>query len=312
MKLSRIDTKLNKYFDIAINFRSNQLTLSRAAGCQGPGSLIRDGKDFFFDFFIFKSEETEKLKPLFPLAEVEEREKYYLAREKIVEPTLVAFLTELDNINGLVICYAGIESGNMVIKGFMHENSETDFSNLLYKYNYTEFEIVKITLKPSSGFYDFMKNIGTALNSITISLPFSEFSHYRVIKTLNEPNAILQFVDNSPLDGSFRVIIYSDRDLSNVEGMTVISATDHIYETKTDDSTLILLSSKAKSADLTFNFMFMYVQNDRLFIDFIMPQYRVKDYFKAIVDTEIELNNFEWLTIESYGSLIDLNNEFDL
>jgi hypothetical protein len=43
-----------------------------------------------------------------------------------------------------------------------------------------------------------------------------------------------------------------------------------------------------------------------------MPQYRVKDYFKLIVDTEIDLKNFEWVVLESYGSLIDLNKEFDL
>jgi len=224
----------------------------------------------------------------------------------------VEFFTDLDNINGLVICYAGIESGNMIIRGFMHENSEMDFSDLIYKYNHTEFKIVKITLKPSPGFYDFMKNTDTALKSITISLPVSEFSHYRVIKILKERNTIVQFVDNNPIDGSFRAILYSEIDLSNVEGMTVISERDHIYETKTDDSILLLLASKARNNNLTFNFMFMYVYGDRLVINFILPAYRAKDYFKQIVDTEIDLNNFEWLTLEFYGPLSDMDIESDL
>jgi len=311
MKLSRINTKLTRYFDIAINFRSNHLALSRAAGYDGPGFLFRNGKDFFFDFFIVKSNNIDRLKPIFQFADVEEREQYFLAREKITNSALVEFFTDIDNINGLVICYAGIQSGNMIIKGFMHENSETDFSDLMYKYNHTKFDIVKITLKPSPGFYDFMNSMGKDLKNITISLPLSDFSQYRVIKMLQEANTIVQFVDNNPVDGSFRVIIYSEKDLSNVEGITVISETDHIYETKTDDPTLLLLASKAQNNSITFNFLFMYVSGDRLFLNFIMPEYRAKDYFKVIIDTEIELKNFEWVTLESYGYLSDMNIESD-
>ena len=311
MKLSRINTKLNKYFEIALNFISNQLALSQATGYDGPGALIRDGRNFFFDFFILKSEDIERLKPLFQFAEVNERERYFRVREKIIDPALVEFFTDLDNIDGLVICDAEIKSGNLIIRGFMHENSEMDFSDLIYKYNHTEFKIVKITIKPSPGFYDFMKNIDTVLKSITISLPVSEFSHYRVIKILKEDNATAQFVDNNPIDGSFRAIIYSEMDLSNVEGMTVISERDHIYETKTDDSILLLLASKARYDNITFNFMFMHVYGDRLAINFILPEYRAKDYFKVIVDTEIDIKNFEWLTLESYGPLSDMNMESD-
>ncbi|AGO61831.1 hypothetical protein [Ferroplasma acidarmanus] len=311
MKLSRIDTKLNKYFEIALNFKSNHLALSQATGYEGAGALFRDGDDLFFDFFILKSEDIGRLKPLFQLAEVNEREHYFLVREKMTDPALVEFFTDLDNINGLVISYAGIESGNMIIKGFMHENSEMDFSNLIYKYNYTEFNIVQITLKPSPGFYYFMKNTDTALQSIIVSLPVAEFSQYRVIKILKETNATVQFVDNNPIHGSFRAIIYSDRDLSSVENMTVISERDHIYETKTNDSILLLLASKAMSNNLTLNFMFLYVYGDRLVINFILPTYRAKDYFKQIIDTEIDLNNFAWLTLESYGPVNDGNMESD-
>ena len=312
MKLSRINTKLNKYLEIALNFRSNQLALSQATGYDGTGALIRDGKDFFFDFFILKSQDIERLKPLFQFADVNERERYFRVREKINDPVLAEFFTDLDNINGLVICSTGIESGNMIIKGFMHENSEMDLSDLIYKYNHTEFKIVKITVKPSTGFYDFMKNINTVLKSITISLPVAEFSQYRVIKILKETDTTLQFVDNNQIDGSFRAILYSERDLSDVEGLTVISERDHIYETKTEESTLLLLTSKARYNNLTFNFMFMYVYGDRLVLNFILPEYVAKEYFKQIVDTEIDVNNFEWLTLESYGPISDMDMESDL
>jgi len=86
MKLSRINTKLNKYFEIVLNFKSNQLALSQATGYDGSGALVRDGNDFFFDFFILKSEDIERLKSLFQFAEVNERERYFRVREKMTEP----------------------------------------------------------------------------------------------------------------------------------------------------------------------------------------------------------------------------------
>ena len=90
----------------------------------------------------------------------------------------------------------------MKLKGFMHINSETDFSNLLSKYNYMQVNIEKLSLKPSMGFYDFIKNIGIPLKCITIYLPMSEFSQYQIIKVLKGTNTVIQYVDNITKGGS--------------------------------------------------------------------------------------------------------------
>ena len=303
MKPVQFDLKLSKYFDISINFNSRQIALFRATGYNGPGSLIMDGHDFVFNVFIQKSDDITASKPFFQLADIEERKRYYLYSEKIQDPYLSGFLGDLDSINGLVISYAGIEAGKIKLKGFMHTNCETDFSNLLSKYNYMQANIEKLTLKPSMGFYDFMKNMGIPLKCITISLPMSEFSQYRTIKVLKGTNTVIQYVDNIPRGGKFRVILYSDRDLGKVEGINVISAVDHIYETSTDESILLLFASNARKNNITSNFTFMYENEGKLFLTFIVPEFMAKGYFRLIVDTEIDLKNFEWVTLESHGDL---------
>ena len=303
MKPVNFDLKLSKYVDISINLNSRQIALFRATGYNGSGSLIMDSHDFVFNVFIPKSDDITALKPFLQLADIEERGPYYFYSEKIQDPYLSGFLGDLDSINGLVISYAGIEAGKMKLKGFMHTNSETDFSNLLSKYNYMQANIEELTLKPSMGFYDFMKNMGIPLKCITISLPMSEFSQYRTIKVLKGTNTVIQYVDNIPKGGKFRIILYSDSNLGEVEGINVISGVDHIYETSTDESILLLFASNTRKNNITSNFTFMYESDDKLFLNFIVPEFMAKEYFQLIVDTEIDLKNFEWVTLEFYGDL---------
>ena len=121
----------------------------------------------------------------------------------------------------------------------MHENTEMAFSDLLSKHCHEKSTIAKIILKPSRGFLDHLSEMDVKLKNIIISLPMKEFDHYRVIRMLRETGATGQFIDNYPLNGTFRLIVYSDRDLSSVQGMEEISGTDHIYETKTAEDILL-------------------------------------------------------------------------
>ena len=311
MKPVNFDLKLSKYFDISINFNSRQIALFRATGYNSAGCLIRDGHDFLFNLFIPKTDDITALKPFFQLVDIEEKARYYFYSEKIQDPYLSGFLGDLDSINGLVISYAGIESGKLKLQGFMHTNSETDFSNLLSKYNYMQVNIEKLTFKPSMGFYNFMKNMEIPLKSITISLPMSEFSQYQIIKVLKGTNTVIQYVDNITKGGKFRIILYSDSNLGNVEGIKVISDIDHIYETSIDESILVLFASNIIKNNITSNFTFMYESEDKLLLNFIVPEFMAKEYFRLIVDTEIDLKNFEWVTLESYGDLDNFERSFN-
>lgn len=307
MKLLQEDAPLSKYFEIFLNINSRQLILSRATNFSGFGTLARDGNNFYFYVFIPKSSVNDPLMPFFPLANVEERELYYVSREKIEDKGTIDFINDLDCINGLVISYAGIESGNMIIKGFMHENTEMAFSDLLSKHCQEKSTIAKIILKPSRGFLDHLSEMDVKLKNIIISLPMKEFDHYRVIRMLRETGATGQFIDNYPLNGTFRLIVYSDQDLSSVQGMEEISGTDHIYETKTDEDILLLLASKAKKHRLTWSFLFIYASDDKLFMNFILPEYRAKEYFQLIVDTEMDMKKLDWVTLELYRNLNSKN-----
>jgi hypothetical protein len=301
MKFLQIDTKLSKYFEILLNINSRQSILSRATKFNGFGSLVRDGNNFFFDVFIPKYSNNEPLKQFFPLADVQERQRYYVSRELVEDIEAIEFINGLDSINGLVISYAGIETGNIVIKGFMHQNAEIDFSDLLSGHSIRKSCIAKVTLKPTMGFLDFMNEMNVKLKNIIISLPIKEFAHYRVIKLLRDTGGIGQFADNYPLNGSFRLMIYCDRDLSSEDGIQVISSSDHVYETKTDEDILLLLASKAKNNRISWSFMFIYVSDDKLFMSFILPEYRAREYFQLIVDTEMDLKKLDWVTLESYS-----------
>ena len=48
-----------------------------------------------------------------------------------------------------------------------------------------------------------------------------------------------------------------------------------------------------------------------LLLNFIVPEFMAKEYFRLIVDTEIDLKNFEWVTLESYGDLDNFERLFN-
>jgi hypothetical protein len=55
----------------------------------------------------------------------------------------------------------------------------------------------------------------------------------------------------------------------------------------------------------------MYESEDKLLLNFIVPEFMAKEYFRLIVDTEIDLKNFEWVTLESYGDLDNFERLFN-
>jgi hypothetical protein len=301
MNILQIDSRLSKYFEIWINNNSRQLILSRSANFRGFGTLVRHDDDYYFDVLIPKSSNIEQLRPFFTLINIQERPLYYVSREKIEDNQTTDIIKKLDEIPGLVISYTGIEPGYMVIKGFMHKNSECYFSDLLSEHIRGRTSITKVILKPSRGFLDLMRNINIGLKNIIISLPMKEFDQYRVIKMLRDTGSIGQFIDNYTVNGQFRMIIYSDRSLSDVEGLDEISAHDHVYETRTDDEILLILAAKAMKERITWIFFFIYTKDDKIYLNFILPDFRARDYFKLIVDTEMDLKKLDWVTLESYS-----------
>jgi hypothetical protein len=303
MKFSDVDRRLNRYFEIILNLESPKSLMTRAVNFSGICSITRDNDNFFFNIFLPKDSDVEKFKPFFTLFGIEERELYYLSRERITDIRFVGLIKDLDSIKGLTINFIYIRSGYTVISGFMHENSEMEFSDMLSKHIHGESIISGITLKQSQGMLNSMQDECVKLKSILISLPLKNFEHYRVTKLLRDTGSIGQFVDNNPLNGSFRLIIYSNTDISSVDGIEEISGIDHIYETETDDEILLKLASKAHNKNVTWNFLFMYASDDKLFLNFILPEFRSKEYFNLIVDTEMDFKKLDWVTIESYREI---------
>jgi hypothetical protein len=187
----------------------------------------------------------------------------------------------------------------------MLESSTMAFSDLIADYVSTNGIIAKVSLKPSNGIFDYMKYWCANLKSIVISLPMSVFGHYRVIKALKNTGAIAQFIDNYSHEGQFRLIIFSDKNYKEFDSMKEISRENHIYVTRTDEDILNILAAKAMKKNITWNFLFMYADESKLYINFILPDFRAREYFNLIVDTEMDLKHLDWVTLEYYGDAVN-------
>ncbi len=42
-------------------------------------------------------------------------------------------------------------------------------------------------------------------------------------------------------------------------------------------------------------------------MNFILPEYRAKEYFQLIVDTEMDMKKLDWVTLELYRNLNSKN-----
>jgi hypothetical protein len=307
MEFLEMNLKLTKYFELKIEMNSLHIAVTESIDLDVPCSLTRENDDIFMTIFIPKTINYEKLIPFFPILNVEERQLYYMIRRKIVDENIVNFIRKLDDIDGLVLPYININGRWLVLRGFMHEKSTMAFSDLLSDYLPRNGMIAKVSLKPSEGSLEYMDKWHIKLKTIVVSLPMSAFGHYRVISMLKNTGAIGQFVDNYPREGQFRLLIFSDRDGKEFDTMVELSKDEHIYYTKTDEDILNILSEKAMNKNIAWNFLFMYADENKLYLKFILPEFRAREYLNLIVDTEMELKKMDWVTLEYYGDAIDPN-----
>lgn len=305
MEFSEVNLKLSKYFELKIRLRSLPMAVSDSIGFNAPCALVRDEDKIFLSVFLPKTYDYTKFTPFFPLLGVEERELYFMVKKKISDERVLSFLMKLDNIDGLAVPYMKIEGKYLILTGYMLESSTMAFSDLISEYISVNGILAKISIKPSMGIFDYMKSWCVNLKSIVISLPMSIFGHYRLITALKDTGAIAQFIDNYSLEGQFRTIIYSDKNLEGFENMLKISEDEHIYTTKTDEDILNLLANKAMKKNITWNFLFMYADENKFYMNFVLPDFRAREYFNLIVDTEMDLKHLDWVTLEYFGDVVN-------
>ncbi|WMT50736.1 MAG: hypothetical protein RE471_07075 [Ferroplasma sp.] len=305
MEFAEINRELTKYFELKIELNALPLAISGGLDLEAPCSITRDEDELFMTICIPKITGYEKLVPFFPLLGVDERQLYYTSRKKIVNESIADLIRKLDSITGLEIPYTKVEGKYLVLIGFMHESSTMAFSDLLSEYLPIKGVVAKVTLRPTSGFLDYMEDWCVNLKSIVISLPISVFGNYRVVKALKNTGAIGQFIDNYPNNGQFRLLIFANKDMKEFDGMEELSGDDHIYLTRTDEDILLFLANKAMKKNISWNFLFMYADDDKLYMNFILPDFRAKEYFNLIVDTEMDLKHLDWVTLEYYGDAVN-------
>jgi hypothetical protein len=306
MEFSKLDMKLSELFQLKIKLNFFPAGIDDNPNLVINSPITRENNEFFINILLPKTPEYSKFSSFFSILGIQERPLYTIVRKSIQNNDLRNLLLELDNIDGLEISYTTIEHGYLIITGFMHSASTKAFSDIIYENLGKARSISKINLRPVEGFINYTTQHYKGLKSLTISLPMSVFGHYRVINTLKTTGAIAQFIDNYPIDGKFRIFIYADKQIRNVDGLEEISAEDHIYQTETDEDVFLKLTARAMDRHMTWNFLFMYADNEKLYMNFIVPDIRLREYFDLIIDTEMELKNLEWVVLEHYGD-IDYN-----
>ena len=305
MEFLEMNLKLTKYFELKIELNALPMAISGGLDLEAPCSITREEDELFMTICIPKITGYEKFTPFFPLLGVEERHFYFMSRKKIVNENVADFIRKLDSITGLEIPYTLVEGKYLVLRGFMHESSTMAFSDLLSEYLPMKGVVAKATLRPTSGFLDYMEDWCVNLKSIVISLPMSIFGHYRVVKALSDTGAIGQFLDNYPNEGQFRLLIFANKDGKEFDSMEALSGDDHIYFTRTDEDILLFLANKAMKKNISWNFLFMYADENKLYMNFILPDFRAREYFNLIVDTEMDLKHMDWVTLEYYGDAVN-------
>jgi hypothetical protein len=306
MEFAKLDMKLSKLFQLKIKLNFFPVGIDDNPNLIVNSPLTREDNKFFINILLPKTPEYAKVRSFIGLIGIQERQLYTIARKPIEDNVLNNLLRELDDVSGLVISYTTIEDEYLIITGFMHSDATKSFSDIIYEYLGKTRFISKINLRSVEGFIQYTMQHYKGLKSLNISLPMSVFGHYRVVNALKTTGAIAQFVDNYPIGGKFRVFIYSDKQIRNVDGLKEISAEDRIYQTETDEDVFLKLTARAMDRHMTWNFLFMYADNEKLYLNFIVPDIRLREYFDLIIDTEMELKNLEWVVLEHYGD-IDYN-----
>ena len=303
MEFSKLEMKLSNLFQLKIrlNFIPTGIDDNPDLTINSPITL--ENEDLFLNIILPKTAEYDKFRSVFGIIGLEERLLYTIFRKKIEDIELYNLIKKLCDISGLNVAYTTIENGYLVITGFMHDNATGAFSDILYEFTGKNHLISKINLRPTEGFLQYSVQNYPNLKSLAISLPMTVFGHYRVVDALKNTGSVAQFKNNYPIDGKFMIIIYSDREIRNVDGLKVISKEDHIYETLTDEDIFIKLTNTAMNKNITWNFLFMYADEEKLYMNFILPDLRIREYFSLVIDLEMELKHLDWVTLEHYGDI---------
>ncbi len=302
MEIEDIDNKLDMHFEIHFNDWSKITEISRELSYNGEITIISEEKSIYF-YVFFPKNDADKYRYLFPLFDVEERKNYFMALGRINNRNIKDTIDSISNIDGLIINSYWLKSGSIVMEGYFHHNKLQEFSNIILSQIVQAKNINKILLRPVKSIYANIKNCCQNFKNIVISIKYDEFNNARVAQLLKNTDTIAQLIDNYPVNNKFRIILYSNDDLTKYDGINIISREDGIYTTKIEDDFLGVLGRKTFESRISWQYSFIYEKMGRIYASFLIPDYRAREYIDMIIASQMEIKRMDLVTIENYSNI---------
>ena len=302
MEIEDIDNKLDMHFEIHFNDWSKITEISRELSYNGEITIISEEKSIYF-YVFFPKNDADKYRYLFPLFDVEERKNYFMALGRINNRNIKDTIDSISNIDGLIINSYWLKSGSIVMEGYFHHNKLQEFSNIILSQIVQAQNINKILLRPVKSIYANIRNSCQNFKNIVISIKYDEFTNARVAQLLKNTDTIAQLIDNYPVNNKFRIILYSNDDLTKYDGINIISREDGIYTTKIEDDFLGVLGRKTFESRISWQYSFIYEKMGRIYASFLIPDYRAREYIDMIIASQMEIKRMDLVTIENYSNI---------
>ncbi|WP_287960362.1 hypothetical protein [Acidiplasma sp.] len=302
MEIEDIDNKLDMHFEIHFNDWSKITEISRELSYNGEIAIISEEKSIYF-YVFFPKNDADKYRYLFPLFDVEERKNYFMALGRINNRNIKDTIDSISNIDGLIINSYWLKSGSIVMEGYFHHNKLQEFSNIILSQIVQAKNINKILLRPVKSIYANIRNSCQNFKNIVISIKYDEFNNARVAQLLKNTDTIAQLIDNYPVNNKFRIILYSNDDLTKYDGINIISREDGIYTTKIEDDFLGVLGRKTFESRISWQYSFIYEKMGRIYASFLIPDYRAREYIDMIIASQMEIKRMDLVTIENYSNI---------
>ena len=302
MEIEDIDNKLDMHFEIHFNDWSKITEISRELSYNGEITIISEEKSIYF-YVFFPKNDADKYRYLFPLFDVEERKNYFMALGRINNRNIKDTIDSISNIDGLIINSYWLKSGSIVMEGYFHHNKLQEFSNIILSQIVQAKNINKILLRPVKSIYANIKNCCQNFKNIVISIKYDEFNNARVAQLLKNTDTIAQLIDNYPVNNKFRIILYSNDDLTKYDGINIISREDGIYTTKIEDDFLGVLGRKTFESRISWQYSFIYEKMGRIYASFLISDYRAREYIDMIIASQMEIKRMDLVTIENYSNI---------
>ncbi len=299
MNINELNKKLDISAEIYMGSYASFLKVVRNLNHRIPSRIHESNDETFLNIFLPHDMDIGQYRPLFPMFNIEERERYLIATERIYERNIIELINRLREVDGLIVAGEYIKEGYFVIECFMHHSVQKIFTDVIATKIMGYNVIKKLDIKPINNMFNLYSNI--KMKNIILNMPYETFKNDRVAIILRNTNSIGQIVTNPPGTYRFKIVIYSNDDLHNDEGITTISKDDGIYTTNIENDVLFSISKRTDKLKLSSILTFVWIKEERLYINIILPEIRAREYLSAIVSAQMELKRLDLITLENYS-----------